>query len=141
VVSALPSVSANRIAVRGRQKLNAKLNDVLTLTSVTGYFRSQVKWNGSYSAGDVERPVMASHTDNEQVTRQLRLASRFDTPVNFVLGAFYQCATLDFGVPAVVAGPLAAGTLSRNMTLSCNRRRISPPIDRIGRCDPEIPTQ
>lgn len=89
--------------------MNARLTDTLALTSVTGHFQSRVRWNGAYNAGDVERLVTASDTDNEQYTQELRLSSSFDTPVNFVLGGFYQDASLDFGVPAVLAGPLAAG--------------------------------
>lgn len=89
--------------------MNVGLGDRWTLTSVSGYFKSHTMWNGSFNAGEVERLVTASDSENEQYTQELRLASSFDMPLNFVLGGFYQDATLDFGVPAIVSGPLAAG--------------------------------
>lgn len=87
--------------------LNVPLTDTLKLTSVTGYFSSRVRWSATFNAGDVERLVTASDTKNEQATQEVRLASSLDSPVNFVVGGFYQHATLDFGVPAVFSGPLA----------------------------------
>lgn len=86
---------------------NLAMTDHLTLTSVTGYFDSTVDWSGTFNSGDVERLVTASHTDISQFTQEFRLASSFDSPLNFVVGAFYQNASLRFSVPAVLAGPIA----------------------------------
>jgi len=63
----------------------------LTLTSVSGYYEYQqtALQNGSETSGIVTIGVNNDFSDRE-MTQELRLASYFRGPVNFVAGGFYQ---------------------------------------------------
>ena len=62
----------------------------LTLTSITGYYKlNTAEWSDSaytaytYTSG-------GSEEDYHQISQELRLASNFDSPFNFTVGAFWQ---------------------------------------------------
>lgn len=80
------------------------LTDTLALTSVTGYYEvdERVASNGSYGFGGVSAFGLAFST--EQFSQELRLASRFDAPLNFLVGGLYEQRDLYtstfIGVPA-----------------------------------------
>ncbi|MEW9854395.1 TonB-dependent receptor [Novosphingobium sp. M1R2S20] len=82
------------------------LTDELTLTSVTGYYwiRESLMSNGSYQI--VPNYAFAVKFNSEQFTEELRLASSFDSPVNFLVGAFYENRKLftgtQLGVPTLL---------------------------------------
>jgi iron complex outermembrane receptor protein len=88
---------------------NLKMTDQLALTSVTGYYYLDEKWDGNYSGGFGEALLAGTHTDLHQFTQELRLLSSFDSPLNFLVGGFFQHAKLGLGVPFALAGPAAAG--------------------------------
>lgn len=80
----------------GTIELNYDFTNGLTLTSVTGYYEldQAVMINGTLgtSAGS----TLSADTDftRDDFTQELRLTSDFDTPLNFVVGAFYQDGTM-----------------------------------------------
>jgi iron complex outermembrane receptor protein len=76
----------------GTLDLNFRLTDGLALTSVTGYYNNDLAMlfagstSGKVIGGAADIPFEAS-----QFTQELRLTSDFtDSPVNFMVGAFYQ---------------------------------------------------
>jgi outer membrane receptor protein involved in Fe transport len=79
------------------------LSDDLTLTSVTGYYwiRESQMSNGSYQI--TPNFAFTVKFSSRQFTEELRLASRFDGPLNFVAGGFYENRKLftgtQLGVP------------------------------------------
>jgi len=86
----------------GRLKLDWRLTDALTLSSVTGYFDLSSREQEQYSFGGLFRGVgfglgggLPAH-DLEQVTQELRLTSASDGMVNFMLGAFYETRHITF---------------------------------------------
>ncbi|WP_439133812.1 TonB-dependent receptor [Pseudomaricurvus sp.] len=65
-------------------------SDELSLTSVTGYYKAEeeISSNGGY--GLAPSNIYAVNYENEQVTQELRLASNFTGPFNFMVGGFYE---------------------------------------------------
>lgn len=83
-----------------------KLSDDLTLTSVTGYYwiRESLMSNGSYQI--TPNYGFAVRFNSSQFTEELRLASSFDSPVNFLVGGFYENRKMftgtQLGVPSLL---------------------------------------
>jgi len=76
----------------GTLELVAKPSDALTVTSTTGYYKAKsLTFINSTSAGYAASLL---YTDNKfsrrDFTQELRLESDFKSPVNFLLGGFYQ---------------------------------------------------
>lgn len=76
----------------GTLELNFGLSDSLSLTSVTGYY--DLDWSaqtvGSAAAATTTSSAQVKFYDRE-FTEEVRLTSEFSgSPVNFMLGAFYQ---------------------------------------------------
>ncbi|RZJ98055.1 MAG: TonB-dependent receptor, partial [Novosphingobium sp.] len=71
-------------------QLDWDVTDTLKLTSVTGYYnvKERLTSNGGY--GPYSNNAFAVRFKNEQISQELRLASDFDGPVNFLLGGFYE---------------------------------------------------
>lgn len=73
-------------------EMNYDLTDSLTLTSVSGYYyadqRAADMFNFAFSTA-LATPGGTKFTSNE-FSQELRLASAFDGPVNFLLGGYYQ---------------------------------------------------
>jgi len=98
----------------GTLELNYDVVEHLTLTSVTGYYdvanegfqnSQQTTGPGPFNTADVD-------FGRHDFTQEMRLASDFNSPVNFVLGGFYQDALMKFrnnsiGNTAQGAAPLA----------------------------------
>jgi len=82
------------------------LSDEIKLSSVTGYYRVREGFtgNGSYGLGGVLGYGVRYGAD--QYTQELRLASDFDQPLNFLFGGFYEHRKLYtatfIGVPATL---------------------------------------
>jgi iron complex outermembrane receptor protein len=91
-------------------QMNFRPIDELKLTSVTGYYHFNERWNWNVSAGELESLVTGARVGDEQFTQELRLASSFKSPVNFVVGAFYQNSTKRFDAPLVTTGFLTGFT-------------------------------
>ncbi|WP_327752224.1 TonB-dependent receptor (plasmid) [Sphingobium sp. SJ10-10] len=62
----------------------------VTLTSTTGYYH--YKYRGIDNANLTSVPVVSgrNNASNTSVTQELRLSSDFSSPLNFVVGAFYE---------------------------------------------------
>lgn len=68
----------------------------MTLTSISGYFFVESKYlmNNDWSSF---ASIAANENERyEAFSQELRLASNFDHPFNFMLGAYYQDSSLDF---------------------------------------------
>ncbi len=91
----------------GRLQFDLDLSDTLTLTSVTGLLNMDAIDFDCYSYGGrfpgpngTFLPGGAGCSDPinklEQYSQEVRLASDFDGPINFMLGAFYEDRTFTF---------------------------------------------
>lgn len=80
----------------GALELNYDLGRALTLTSVTGFYAMDQKSMINATQSTFAAPALAADNDfeREDLTQELRLASSFTSPVNFVVGAFYQDAKM-----------------------------------------------
>ena len=70
-------------------EMEFQLNDVWTLTSVTGYQDMDMRFNADVYPGAGNYWNFTAHTENEAFTQELRLTSSFDGPLNYTLGALY----------------------------------------------------
>ena len=80
------------------------LNDNLTLTSITAFRNSSIERNGDVDFTSVD--ILGSNAqtlDIDTFTQELRLASNFDGPVNFLAGLYYFDETVD-QTDSIVAG-------------------------------------
>lgn len=91
----------------GRLQFDLDLSETLTLTSVTGLLNMDATDFDCYAyggflagPGGTRLPGAAGCSDPrnalEQYSQELRLASDFDGPINFMLGAFYEDRTFIF---------------------------------------------
>ncbi|MFC7049880.1 TonB-dependent receptor [Emcibacter nanhaiensis] len=82
----------------GTLELNYNVRDDLILTSVTGFYdldqESMINGTGTTLIGP-GFPVQGDF-DRKDFTQELRLTSNFDGNLNFMLGGFYQDASMDF---------------------------------------------
>lgn len=104
--------------------------DTLKLTSVTGFYRVSEKLTSNGGYGPYSNNGFAVRFRNEQISQELRLASSFDGPINFLAGGFYEDRKLYtltmIGVP--FAGPFANPTAVTNIRLpieSTNQKQES----------------
>lgn len=79
-----------------------EIADNLALSSVTGFYKMTFKevTNSSYASG----PTVSSHSDMDKAdfSQELRLASSFDGPLNFMIGAFGSKGHFDVFSPAAL---------------------------------------
>lgn len=111
-----PSFGDGTPYVKSRQFLTSLTADYditseLTLTSVSGYYKLGEESVDSFT--QVNNPASNASTDLEAkaFSQEIRLASYFDSPLNFQVGAFYQDADFTVGQAFVVATgvPFLAG--------------------------------
>jgi iron complex outermembrane recepter protein len=71
-------------------QIDWEMSDTLTLTSVSGFYRvtENLTSNGGY--GPYSNNAFAVRFRNEQYSQELRLASSFDGPLNFLVGGFAE---------------------------------------------------
>lgn len=62
----------------------------LELASVTGYFRSRAVGFDNYDATSLDVFLGTELEKYRSISQELRLTSKFDGPVNFMLGGFYE---------------------------------------------------
>ena len=95
----------NRQAL-GSGTIDYKLGDHLALTSITGYYwvNEALTSNGSYQV--TPNYAFSVKFNTHQFTQELRLASSFDTPLNFTVGGFYENRKLftltQLGIPNIL---------------------------------------
>ncbi|MFB2557717.1 TonB-dependent receptor [Sphingobium sp. sgz301303] len=108
-----------------------------TLTSVSGYRKQRSRIPNSYAgatavAADGQRLSFfdATRDDNRKTWQQeLRFASDFEGPFNFVAGGFYQRDKIDFCVGQILgfldltSGPLPFGNWNDTPYILCNAQR------------------
>ncbi len=108
-----------------------------TITSVSGYRSQKSRLANTYTStapvaddGEVLSLFDANRSDDRKTYQQeLRFASTFDGPFNFVAGAFYQNDKTDFCVAQVlgfqdlVAPPTPYGPWNQTPYLLCNNQR------------------
>ncbi len=91
----------------GSLNIEYGISDHLTLSSITGYYKS--KYSGlNLNSGPVSNVVLHLPINRRDLSQELRLASSFDGPLNFTLGAYFQDADLDYR-PSAYRGPGAPG--------------------------------
>ncbi len=86
--------SRNNRQILLSSSIDYKVNDVLKLTSVTGYYdvKERLTSNGGY--GPVSNNGFAVRYRNRQFSEELRLASDFGGQLDFLLGGFFENRSL-----------------------------------------------
>lgn len=81
--------------------------DNLSITSITGAFKSNTRYFDNYDS-TVFMGYLASESEKyTSLSQEFRMLSKFESPVNFLIGAYYQKTKLDFFNTAYIA-PLPA---------------------------------
>ena len=70
--------------------IDYELSDALKLTSVTGYYKVTEKMTSNGGYGPTTNNAFFVGFRNSQLSQELRLASDFDGPMNFLAGGFYE---------------------------------------------------
>ncbi|QUD90415.1 TonB-dependent receptor [Phenylobacterium montanum] len=108
---------ANSDIYFGRLKFDWKLGEHLTLASVTGYLDQQSVDFDAFSYGGVLNGASfgtgagLAYNNLRQFSQEVRLASSFSGPLNFMVGAFYEQRHIEFNTSqnainiAALAGP------------------------------------
>jgi iron complex outermembrane receptor protein len=107
--------------------------DAGTFTSVTGYRNQRSKLGSTYPGvapvapdGEINSLFDANRSDNRKTFQQeLRFASKFSGPLNFVAGGFYQHEKLDFCVSQLLGFLDLVGNniFNNNPFVLCNNQR------------------
>jgi iron complex outermembrane recepter protein len=118
LASAIPTFGDGEPQFRSTQYLdvlqaNLRISPQLTLTSITGFYRLDEFLADNYAYTDLSTISAVSDLTNNQTTEELRLASNFSGPANFLVGGFYQDQKLtdyipvafNFGAPFLYANP------------------------------------
>lgn len=79
----------------GSLGINYRFSD-LVLSAVTGYYKSTTSTGSNYDGTVYTQIYAAEHEKYSAFSQELRLLSKFDAPVNFLLGAYYQDTKLNF---------------------------------------------
>lgn len=90
--------------------IDQDLNDTMTLSSVSGYYRLGEKSVDPFTFSNVPYFGASNDIKADGFSQELRLASDFDGPLNFLVGGFYQDAhfkirqafAINFGTPSLV---------------------------------------
>jgi iron complex outermembrane receptor protein len=102
-----------------RLAMDLKLTDSLTLSTVSGYVDLFNEYNGNFNytgnANGTPSGFMAPFRNElTQFTQEFRLISDFDSPFNFMLGAFWEDRNIPYGTSqnafvAAFLGPTRGG--------------------------------
>ena len=112
-----------------------KASDALTLTSVSGYYgiREKLTSNGGY--GPTSNNGFAVRFNNKQVSQELRLASGYEGPLNFLVGGFYEDRKLYtltmIGVPQFLLRLPIESTHQRQKSYSAFGQLLFDPTDQV----------
>ena len=116
VVDLEPTALSDAIGFRentqylGTLELNYEFDSGLEFTSVTGYWDLAEDNAQNASAGVVaDTLVPAAIFTTEQLTQEFRLASSYDSAVNFTLGAFGEWRDSTESITAIVFNPVVFG--------------------------------
>lgn len=79
-------------------EMNLHLDDNVTLTSLTGYYMFRSRWGDNFtSLVSAQDLVSVNEYKTDEISQELRLASSFDYPLNFMIGGYYQYTKSDNG--------------------------------------------
>jgi len=112
-----------------------KASDTLTLTSVSGYYgiREKLTSNGGY--GPTSNNGFAVRFNNKQLSQELRLASDYEGPLNFLVGGFYEDRKLYtltmIGVPQFLLRLPVESTNQRQKSYSAFGQVLFDPTDQV----------
>ncbi|MEN3951682.1 TonB-dependent receptor [Iodidimonas sp. SYSU 1G8] len=70
--------------------------DTVNLTSVTGYHTLRSKLFDNYDFSNASQVFAFEDTEFKAFSQEVRALTRFDMPINFMIGAYYQDADLTF---------------------------------------------
>jgi len=105
--------------VLGTFNIDYALSDALTLTSLTAYYSADVNMSTNYTLQPICFLCSSTGLDMDQVSEELRLLSSFDSPINFLVGAYYDTgdslAYVDTTLLSL-GGPLATETTDQEKT-------------------------
>lgn len=93
---------ATQDSLFGSLTMNLKHPD-FTLTSVTGFMDLDYGGFEEFTYTSVSRIWGFNGEQNRQVSQELRLATEFDSPLNFTVGGYYEKSDLDVLVSAMLA--------------------------------------
>jgi outer membrane receptor protein involved in Fe transport len=71
-------------------QMHYQFADKLDLTSITGYYHNNYAAFGNFDGTVFAQALDAENIVNTQMSEELRLASNFDSPVNFTVGTYYE---------------------------------------------------
>lgn len=115
--------------------VNYALTDALTLTSVTGYYDVRERWSADFSYGIYKFLGGAATYGTEQFSQELRLASDFSGPANFLLGGYFEDRRLGtttfIGVPAFALALPTESTNQRQKAYSLFGQVLFSPVPEI----------
>ena len=76
----------------GSLELNYHLTDVLTLTSLTGFYQSRVHIRDALDISYNPNTILdnTGFSTDREISEEVRFASSFDGPLNFMVGGYYQ---------------------------------------------------
>lgn len=88
-----PFLRQNQILIS--YEMNHDITDSLKLTSVTGYWRFRQRMAEVFNPTLDQTRVLtsANHLGNNDFSEELRLASSYDGPVNFLIGGYFQATS------------------------------------------------
>lgn len=75
--------------------VNYDISSPLTLTSITSYRENETKLRTDFDYTSADLVTAGNDNKAEQFTQELRLASSFDGPFNFLVGGFYYQEDVD----------------------------------------------
>lgn len=104
---------------------NWKFNNGMTLTSVTGYYKFDQDYFDMYTYSNASMLASTSALSNKQWTEELRLASNFSGPINFMLGGFYQAADLSDAIVVALDKAVPQPVALSNLTYNQDTRSAS----------------
>lgn len=107
-------------------ELNYDVNDNMTLTSVTGFYKLDFFNRANFTATNSAPAILGSVNllDIREISQEIRLASDFSGPVNFIVGGQYQDSKVEtaslaaFG--AIAGQPSVLGALRPSPFVASN---------------------
>lgn len=93
-------------------EVNYQLNENIALTSVTGLYDMDANESNNFSVAPISLLASTSHIDKRDFSEEFRISTSFDSPVNGMLGVYYQDGdmsirnnvSINFGTPVNIGG-------------------------------------
>lgn len=75
----------------------------MDITAILNYHEQETGWVGDQDGGEITSIFAAEENEFENYSAEFRAVTRFDQPVNFVFGAYYQDTNLKFDQDVIFA--------------------------------------